>query len=587
MADTEKIFIGIEPEDGSVKKTFRQVEDEADKTGGRLSSIFGSSFAKVAAAAAAAGTAIVAAVASRKVIEAAIQTEDAINGAASALRSVGQASSESLDQVIAFADEIERTTVVSKETALELFSIGQAFFSTREEAQAATKAALDFAEGAGISAEEAIRRIGRTVKGSVADVSQFAPAIANLTKAQLEAGGAIEILQRRFEGFAQAQTKTFSGAVKQLTNSFNSLQSEIGQVITSSPFVRDAFLEIGKAISGATSDIGGFSEGRDVIADLTVRVVEFALTVNRVAGPILEVFFNVLTTGFKSIRLALLSWFKLFINTWSKVVSFVAEDSALAKNLKLLAQSTNEEWTASFNSLADSADSAFNTEISASIQNSLEDIKTFAQQTREEIAKTVDGDGDNSLGGSAEKAMGFFEAMKAGFKSIVPSVKQLGQTIASTIGQGISGAFVSFGRALATGQNALESFGKAALSTLGSLAIQIGQFFILAGIGATAIPLFGGNGAASIAAGVALTILGGVLQGIGGSQPNPTGAGGGMATGGADANPQTGVPDVDKRDERSLQVVIEGNVLDRRETGLEIVKVIQENLDEFGGAIRS
>src|SRR5690606_20893915 len=101
--------------------------------------------------------AVVASFAVGKTIAAANETERAVTRVSQSLASVGQFSSETLARVTAFGEGIERTTTVTKEAAMELFSVAQAYFKTSEQAEAATKAALDFAAGAGISATEAVR----------------------------------------------------------------------------------------------------------------------------------------------------------------------------------------------------------------------------------------------------------------------------------------------------------------------------------------------------------------------------------------------------------------------------------------------
>jgi TP901 family phage tail tape measure protein len=170
-------------------------------------------------------------------------------------------------------------------------------------------------------------------------------------------------------------------------------------------------------------------------------------------------------------------------------------------------------------------------------------------------------------------------ATVSAFADMDVSANALGSTISSTFVTGFTQAFSSVGRALATGGNAFESFGKSVLSTLGGLAIQMGQFFILVGTGMTATTgLLGLSGGGAIAAGIGLQILGGILQGMGG---------GGAATGGAGAEGGGGAgfeePDTsgleELQDQSKIEVRIEGNVLDRRETGLEIVEILQEAFD--------
>lgn len=156
--------------------------------------------------------------------------------------------------------------------------------------------------------------------------------------------------------------------------------------------------------------------------------------------------------------------------------------------------------------------------------------------------------------------------------------------------QGISSAFASFGSALASGRGGFKEFGKSILKTLGGLAIQLGQFFILVGAGLTATTvLLGVSGGAAIAAGIGLSILGGVLQSLGG--------GGGVAAGGApggEAGVAGGGPPTFETPEElealpttQVAVNIQGNVFDTAETGMRIVDIINESFDTEGTVIAS
>lgn len=180
------------------------------------------------------------------------------------------------------------------------------------------------------------------------------------------------------------------------------------------------------------------------------------------------------------------------------------------------------------------------------------------------------------------------EILKAFTSSVDSETKKIARLFQQTIGGGVSQAFASFGQAIATGQNGLEALGNSVLNTLGSLAIQLGQFFILVGSGLTATSgLLGLSGGAAIAAGVALSILGGVLQGA---------AGGGAA--GATVGPEAGTPSVGQisevpdfedeelREPQSIvNVTIDGVVSDPRGVAQQIAELLNDFNDSNGGVI--
>jgi len=102
------------------------------------------------------------------------------------------------------------------------------------------------------------------------------------------------------------------------------------------------------------------------------------------------------------------------------------------------------------------------------------------------------------------------------------SVKELGATALSS---GISEAFSAIGQSLSDGTNAIDAFGTAILSAFSSFLNQLGQMFIKEGIAQIGygiaqnliLPGSGANriagGAGMIAAGAAISILGGATKG--------------------------------------------------------------------------
>ena len=154
---------------------------------------------------------------------------------------------------------------------------------------------------------------------------------------------------------------------------------------------------------------------------------------------------------------------------------------------------------------------------------------------------------------------------------------------------GLTTAFAALGGALAKSQNAFEAFSKAIIGALGGLAIQIGSMLVAVGFGFAAagaiLPAWAVAGAGTIAAGLALIALGGALQalGAGGGGGEAAGAGGGGGGGGGlGGNPALTTPTEEKKPETNIVVNILGNVLDRRQTGLEIAEVIQETFGSNG-----
>jgi len=168
--------------------------------------------------------------------------------------------------------------------------------------------------------------------------------------------------------------------------------------------------------------------------------------------------------------------------------------------------------------------------------------------------------------------------------------------VQSNVVNGITSAFAGLGAALAKGENGFAAFGKAVIGALGAMAIQIGTMLVGIGLGFQAlgpvIPIFGLSGTAAVIAGIALIGLGGVLSALGGGEAgSPAGSGGGAGFSGAggftDINAQPDIVDENATRAKGtvVNVNVAGNVFDRRESGLEIAKIIQEQFDLNGSII--
>jgi hypothetical protein len=188
-------------------------------------------------------------------------------------------------------------------------------------------------------------------------------------------------------------------------------------------------------------------------------------------------------------------------------------------------------------------------------------------------------------------ALGMEQASQELAVDAAKNFKNLGKAMLTSVGQSAGQAFAAFGAAIATGENALEAFGKALLQSLGNAAIQMGTTFILQGIAYTYAGL--ADGPPLIAAGAALAAAGGLLAASQGAGPGSAGFGGGgsASSGGLeDANPIIEAPKpedtVAATPTTELNLTINGNVLDRRETGLEIATILQEQFQDQGLVIR-
>lgn len=171
------------------------------------------------------------------------------------LRAIGEESSAAVNGVLEFADAIKDATGVSDDLVKQTFIIAQTFGVSTERAKELTKAAIDLAAATGQDVETSVRLLGGTLDGTVGKLGNYGAEFRNLTKEQLEAGAAIDLVAQKFGGAASKDLETFSGRLGQLTNSFGDFLKEIGKIVTDSPEVQTALKNTADIINGVTNRI--------------------------------------------------------------------------------------------------------------------------------------------------------------------------------------------------------------------------------------------------------------------------------------------------------------------------------------------
>jgi hypothetical protein len=173
--------------------------------------------------------------------------------------------------------------------------------------------------------------------------------------------------------------------------------------------------------------------------------------------------------------------------------------------------------------------------------------------------------------------------------------EKTGLALRNGIGVAAGGAFAELGRALQSGENAVEAFGKAFLKSIGDTLVQQGTAFILEGTAYafSANPLLTAKSAGLISAGAAMATFGGVL----GSAVSPQGGSGSAssATTGVANNEliQDSVTDpiededLERQTSTSVNIQVEGSLVQQEELGSFISKVISESNEKSGNVILS
>jgi len=193
-----------------------------------------------------------AAFATSKVVELAMEQEQAIERMNTQLKLTGDFSQEASQDIQAFASTLQSTSTFGDEVILGQIALAKSFGATNEQAKLIAKTAADLSVSMGISLDSATEQVSKTLGGFAGRLGQAIPALKGLSSEALMAGEGVQLLSKRFAGAAAEQIKTFGGALQQLKNTFGDFLEEIGFIITKNPVV----IKLVHALTGAFQDLG-------------------------------------------------------------------------------------------------------------------------------------------------------------------------------------------------------------------------------------------------------------------------------------------------------------------------------------------
>lgn len=173
-------------------------------------------------------------------VNAAIEQENAINRLNQALRSSGSFSKEASEDLQQFASSLQSVSVYGDEVIVGQLALAKSFGATNEQSKQLVQAAANLAATFGGSLEERVQQLGKAMNGTVGRLAQIIPELKSLTKAQLDAGAAADIINSKFGSAAENELKTYGGQVTAMKNAISDFQEELGGLVTSSSFVSGA-----------------------------------------------------------------------------------------------------------------------------------------------------------------------------------------------------------------------------------------------------------------------------------------------------------------------------------------------------------
>lgn len=649
MAADENVKIGLEPvlDKKATDKETKKIEKKLKKTGEKSGENFSKGFEKeskkgfdgveknikrVAAAAAAFFS-------GRAAIGAAIRQEEAVNNLNASLARIGEFSNAASSDLQNFANKLQDTTRFGNEAILEQLSFAQGLGATADQSKRAVEAATDLAAALNVDLNSATRNVAKTLGGYAGELGEVIPELKNLTTEQLQSGAAIDLIAQKYKGLAEAQTRTFGGALEQTSNSFGDLLEDLGNLIIKSPEViavvnafGQVFKNVGKFITNNSTNIKEFigtsiltfisaiqtaikafrifasaiseSEGFKALGEQVSFVGNFIQknfgTALRVASLSVNTFVNSFLAGFFRIKEAGVFVVSLLNEALKKVGLNTGFDSFLEESLAGAtkdAEMFSEKASNSILSLFDPATYQESQQgFTEQFTSFLDNIKS--QSIDEETGESVFASlfapfSPENLQAVTDRISEFSDKAGKNLDRFGKKTKKVSNEasfeLKNRLGTAIANGVDNIVGSILRGEDAFANFGKFLLTTFGDLAQQLGTFFIIQGIGVEALKAI--SGAAAVAAGVALVALGSIMKNIGGGSSGLQGGtagplGGGVAAPGV-ADTSTVVEETEEREapEQRVQLVVQGDILDSQDTGRRLVSLLNENFKSEGSTI--
>lgn len=132
------------------------------------------------------------------------------------------------ERIKEFASSLQEVSTIGDETSIRLASIAASSGRTEGEIKNMVKAAADVSSALGITMDSAIRSLNKSFGGMTGELGELVPELKTLSKEQLKAGEAVDLVKKKFDGASEAMADTATGSLKQLNNAFGDYKEVLG-----------------------------------------------------------------------------------------------------------------------------------------------------------------------------------------------------------------------------------------------------------------------------------------------------------------------------------------------------------------------
>lgn len=540
-----------------------------------------------------------------KSIQLAIAQGESVDKLNSSLKIAGDFSRAASQDIQNYAEQMQRSTKFSSEEILNQVSLAKTYGATNQQAKDITKTAIGLSKALGLNLDTATKTLSQTLNGYTTNLSKAIPELADFTSRQLKAGEGLKFLSDKFSN--STPIVNFSFAMTQASNSIGGFMTEFGKIRVNSPAIIATITQVSVLINSLTDEFKEFASGFNITKSIILPLLGVANTIAQYILPAFELMYNtgrIIVDGLKALFFGLVLAVGTGLEKVAEVIAKVTGDTSYVDALRENNASLERSFEESSAAASKSVSSIFEGSLSEGIQERIMEIENFYVdvEAKAQIAKTkLEMSNDEITAKAAEKFVTYGTVLDAfseqfsmttqksvddfaeATKSIESFAKKSGDALKNGLGTAAGNAFSKLGAALVNGENALASFGKAFLASIGQVLVQQGTAFILEGTAYafSANPQLQALSGGLIASGAAMATFGGIIGAVAG------GGGASVGSGGTNANAnvqtatfandtETAAPEeVDRREKSTnVQLVVNGDIFDSEDTGLRLAGLL-------------
>jgi len=169
---------------------------------------------------------------------------------------LGRTSTELLRQ----AGAMQQLTTFGDEAIIEQQAFLASLNFTEKQITQMLPAILDLASATGMDLNSATKNVAKTFSGMQGELGELIPQLKTLTKEELQAGGAIQLLTDLFGGQAAAAADTMTGSLQQAGNAVSDAAEVVGRALS------PAIIVLADGVKRATELLFGMNTQIDQLA---------------------------------------------------------------------------------------------------------------------------------------------------------------------------------------------------------------------------------------------------------------------------------------------------------------------------------